>query len=89
MKVGILASFYLTMVAAGYPVESIFGLLHLVPATRDAQALEPHISWNYTTFLNLIFLALATVLLWRFFRTGGRQMLAMMNSAPDQPDPDS
>ena len=45
--------------------------------------LEPSISWNYTTALNLLFLALAALLLWRFFRTGGRQMLAMMNDSPE------
>jgi hypothetical protein len=71
------------MAAAGYLVEIIFGVLHLTPTSRNAQVLEPHISFNYTTVLNIIFLALAAALLWRFFRTGGRQMLAMMNGAPD------
>jgi len=83
MMVFILGTFYLTMAAAGYLVEIIFGVLGLVPTTRNAQVLEPHIEWNYTSVLNLIFLALGAVLLWRFFRTGGRQMLAMMNDAPD------
>ena len=83
MMLFILWTFYLTMAAAGYLVEIIFGLLHLVPTTRNAQVLEPHISWNYTSVLNLIFLAMAAILLWRFFRTGGRQMLGMMNGAPD------
>ena len=45
--------------------------------------MEPSISWNYTTCLNIVFLALAAALLWRFFRTGGREMLAMMGGAPD------
>jgi uncharacterized membrane protein YraQ (UPF0718 family) len=83
MMLFILWTFYVTMAAAGYLVEIIFGVLHLIPATRNAQVLEPHISWNYTTVLNIIFLALAAALLWRFFRTGGRQMLGMMNGAPD------
>jgi uncharacterized membrane protein YraQ (UPF0718 family) len=83
MMLFILWTFYLTMVVAGYLVEIIFGVLHLVPSERNAQVLEPQISWNYTTFLNLIFIALAAALLWRFFRTGGRQMLAMMNGPPD------
>jgi Predicted permease len=81
MMLFILWTFYVTMAVAGYLVEIIFGVLHLIPATRNAQVLDPHISWNYTTVLNLIFLALAAALLWRFFRTGGRQMLAMMNGA--------
>jgi len=85
MMLFILGSFYVTMVAAGYLVEIIFGLLHLTPTERNATVLEPSITWNYTTFLDLAFLVLAGALLWRFFRTGGRQMLAMMNGEPDSP----
>jgi len=36
------------------------------------------ISFNYTTVLNIIFLAIAGLLLVRFFRTGGPKMLAHM-----------
>ena len=36
---------------------------------------------NYTTVLNIIFLIFATLLVVRFFRTGGRQMLKDMNAA--------
>jgi uncharacterized protein len=71
------------MVAAGYLVEIIFAVLNLTPTARSATVLEPHIDWNYTSVLNLLFLALAAALLWRFFRTGGREMLAMMNGSPD------
>jgi hypothetical protein len=74
--------FYVTMVAAGYLVEVIFGVLGLVPTERSSQVMEPHISLNYTTVLNIVFLAIAGVLLWRFFRTGGRAMLGMMGGAP-------
>jgi uncharacterized protein len=45
--------------------------------------MEAHISWNYTTWLNIAFLALAAVLLVRFFTTGGRDMLRMMGGSPD------
>ena len=83
MMLFILWTFYLTMVAAGYLVEIIFRVLHLVPTERNAQVLEAQISWNYTTVLNLIFLALAAVLLWRFYRTGGVPMLGMMHGPPD------
>jgi uncharacterized membrane protein YraQ (UPF0718 family) len=83
MMMFILWTFYLTMVAAGYFVEILFAVLHITPTDRDATVLEPSISWNYTTVLNLVFLALAAFLLWRFLRTGGRQMLAMMNGSPD------
>ncbi len=85
MMLFILGTFYASMVTAGYLVEIIFAVLHLTPTERNATVLEPSISWNYTTVLNLLFLALAAILLWRFFRTGGRQMLAMMNGSPDAP----
>jgi hypothetical protein len=38
------------------------------------------VTWNYTTFLNIAFLALSAVLVVRFLRTGGPQMLRMMNA---------
>ena len=37
-------------------------------------------TWNYTTFLNIAFLALSAVLVVRFLRTGGPHMLRMMNA---------
>jgi uncharacterized protein len=41
---------------------------------------EASVTWNYTTFLNIVFLALAAVLVWRYFRRGGGlAMLRMMN----------
>ena len=83
MMLFILWTFYLTMVAAGYLVEIIFSVLHQTPTIRNATVLEPSISWNYTTFLNIVFLTVTAALLWRFFHSGGRQMLAMMNGSPD------
>ena len=79
----IAGSFYATMVAAGYFIEIVFGALHLVPAGRTAQIVESGISLNYTTVLNLVFLAIAAALVWRFARTGGRMMLQMMGGKPD------
>jgi uncharacterized protein len=40
------------------------------------------ISWNYTSWLNIIFLALAAVLVVRFFTSGGMPMLRMMGGSP-------
>ncbi|PZS25501.1 MAG: hypothetical protein DLM58_22410 [Pseudonocardiales bacterium] len=77
-------TFYITMVIAGYLIEIVFGLLRLVPnGTRNASVGQDGISWNYTSVLNIAFLLLAAVLLWRFFTTGGRAMLAMMGGGPD------
>jgi uncharacterized membrane protein YraQ (UPF0718 family) len=86
MMLFILWTFYLTMVTAGYLVEIIFAVLRITPTERNATVLEPSISWNYTSVLNIIFLALAAALLWRFLRTGGTGMLAMMNQAPEAPE---
>jgi uncharacterized membrane protein YraQ (UPF0718 family) len=85
MSLFLLATFYGTMVAAGYIVEIIFGLLHLVPTgPRHARVIEASIKLNYTTVLNVVFLGLAVVLLLRFFRTGGREMLKMMDEPMDE-----
>jgi uncharacterized membrane protein YraQ (UPF0718 family) len=82
MMLFILATFYATMVAAGYLIELIFGGLGLIPAGRHAKVLEASIQWNYTTVLNIIFLILAAALCYRFTRTGGIPMLKMMGGAP-------
>jgi uncharacterized protein len=75
----LLASFYATMVAAGLIVEFLFQGLGLVRTERNAKVIEAHVTWNYTTILNIIFLALAAALVWRFVRTGGLPMLKAMN----------
>jgi uncharacterized protein len=78
-------SFYLTMVAAGYFIELVFTPLHLVPTgPRHAVEGQAGISWNYTSWLNIAFLIVAALLVWRFLATGGRPMLAMMGGDPDQ-----
>ena len=79
----IAVTFYTTMVVAGYAVELLFQGLHLVPTERNATVLEPHISWNYTTWLNIVFLILAAALLLRFVTSGGLAMLRMMGGGPD------
>jgi uncharacterized protein len=76
----LLASFYVSMVLAGLIVEFVFGGLGLVPEERDAKVVEASVTWNYTTVLNIIFLGLAGVLVWRYFRYGGGfKMLRMMD----------
>jgi uncharacterized protein len=87
MMLAILVIFYATMAAAGYIVEFAFGGLGLIPAERAAKIAEAGITWNYTTVLNIVFLLLATALLVRFFRSGGRPMLTMMGGSPDAPGP--
>ncbi|MFC1404202.1 MULTISPECIES: permease [Streptacidiphilus] len=80
------ATFYAAMVLAGYLVEFAFGGLGLIPDQSRARIPMDGVSWNYTTWLNIAFLLLAAALLYRFARTGGRQMLRMMGGAPESPD---
>jgi uncharacterized protein len=79
MAAFLFATFYAAMAGAALVVELIFGALGLVPAQRNARVVDASITWNYTTWLNIIFLALAVLLVWRFLRTGGLAMLRMMN----------
>ncbi len=79
--------FYLAMAVAGYVVELVFTPLGLVPGSRHARVVETSISWNYTTWLDIVFLLLAAVLLVRFVRTGGVPMLKMMGGEADQGHP--
>jgi hypothetical protein len=48
--------------------------------------LEASIELNYTTVLNIVFLVLAAVLVWRFVKTGGVPMLKMMGEPADHSD---
>lgn len=84
MTVFLAITFYLTMAAAALVVELVFGAFGLVPEVHSAQVVEASISLNYTSVLNVIFLALAAALVWRLRRTGGREMLAMMDVTPDE-----
>jgi uncharacterized membrane protein YraQ (UPF0718 family) len=83
MMLVLLGIFYATMALAGYLVEFLFGVLGLVPTTRNARVGDTGITWNYTTYLNIVFLLLAAALVVRFFRSGGGPMLRMMGGSPD------
>jgi len=76
-------TFYVAMAAAALIVDLIFGSLALIPSERQARVVEASIAWNYTTWLNLAFLILAALLIWRFLKTGGPAMLRMMNRPAD------
>jgi uncharacterized membrane protein YraQ (UPF0718 family) len=75
----LLATFYAAMVASGLAVEFLFQGVGLERKARNAKVVEASISWNYDTILNIVFLTLAAVLVWRYFRRGGGlQMLRKM-----------
>jgi uncharacterized membrane protein YraQ (UPF0718 family) len=80
----LLATFYVTMVAAGLVVQFLFEAVGIERHARNAKVLEASVAWNYTTFLNIVFLLLASALVWRYFRRGGGwSMLKMMNEPMD------
>ncbi len=83
MMLTLVATFYAAMVAAGYLVELLFGTAGLIPATRNAMVMSSGITWNYTTWLNIIFLVITAALVARFFTSGGMPMLRMMGGSPD------
>jgi uncharacterized membrane protein YraQ (UPF0718 family) len=86
MAAFLLVTFYTTMAAAGLIVDLIFKAVSLEPTgTRHAKVTNAGVTWNYTTMLNIIFLALAAVLVLRYFRKGGGlAMLRMMNTPIDE-----
>jgi uncharacterized membrane protein YraQ (UPF0718 family) len=84
MTIFLATTFYTAMVIAGYIVEFTFGGLGLIPDQARATLPTQGVSWNYTTWLNIVFLLLAAALVLRFIRTGGRAMLAMMGGAPQK-----
>jgi uncharacterized protein len=86
MALFLLGVFYATMAAAGYVVELVFGGLGLIPDPARAKIPDQGVSWDYTTWLNIVFLILAAALIIRFVRTGGVAMLRMMGGSPDGHD---
>jgi uncharacterized membrane protein YraQ (UPF0718 family) len=72
---------YVAMAAAGYLIEVLFGATGLAPSHDEvtAKVIDASVTWNYTTVLNIVFLALGAVLLVRFLRTGGPAMLKAMD----------
>src|SRR5437764_11955437 len=76
----LLASFYATMVAAGLAVVFLFEAVVVGRRASNARGRSASVSWNYTTYLNIVFLLVAAVLVWRYFRRGGGwAMLKLMN----------
>jgi uncharacterized membrane protein YraQ (UPF0718 family)/YHS domain-containing protein len=61
-----LVIFWAVMSAAGLVTGEIFEAAGLVPKTHPAQVVPAHFSWDYTTYLNIVFLALFAVLYWAY-----------------------
>jgi uncharacterized membrane protein YraQ (UPF0718 family) len=78
MSAFILVTFYTSMALSALAVEFLFQAAGLVPSGRHARIVEASISLNYTAILNIAFLLIAALLVVRFLRAGGPEMLRMM-----------
>ena len=85
MAAFIFVTFYAAMAAAGLVVQFVFQGAGIDPTTRNAKVMTASVTWNYTTYLNIVFLVVAGVLAWRYFRRGGGMaMLRMMDTPMDE-----
>ena len=60
----LLAVFWLVMSAAGLLTELLFGAAGISAPARPAVIAPEHLAWNYTTVLNIVFLAVFAVIWW-------------------------
>ena len=79
MSLYLLGVSYFAMALAGFLIGLAFNLAGLTPAHFSVSAFQAPPAWNYTTFLDLVFIALIAVMLWRFLTTGGPQMIRAMS----------
>jgi YHS domain-containing protein/uncharacterized membrane protein YraQ (UPF0718 family) len=61
-----LAIFWVVMATAGLLTEGIFLAAGIIPTTRPTTVAPAHFQWNYTTCLNIVFLALFGLLYWTY-----------------------
>ena len=62
----ILAGFWAIMALGGLMVEGLFSAVGLVPARRSSHIATSSFHWNYTTFLNVVFIAVFATLYWLY-----------------------
>jgi hypothetical protein len=71
MMLRMLAVFWVLMSTAGLITEAVFRGAGIVPTTRSSTIVPDGFSWNYTTYLNFVFIVLFGVLYW-LYRSRGR-----------------
>ena len=84
MALYLLVVSYAAMSLAGFLIGLLFQWLGIVPLHHPVTALVSGPTLNYTSVLNVIFLAIMALLGWRFLRTGGLEMLRMMEKPPEE-----
>jgi uncharacterized membrane protein YraQ (UPF0718 family)/YHS domain-containing protein len=58
--------FWALMSLAGLIVEGLFSVAGLIPQDRSQTMIETRFEWNYTTFLNIAFIAIGGYLYWLY-----------------------
>jgi len=66
MTLRMLTLFWAVMSTAGLITEGIFWAVGAIPTTRPTTIAPAHFQWNYTTYLNIVFLALFGLLYWTY-----------------------
>ncbi|WP_408151598.1 permease [Caballeronia glebae] len=84
MTVFLGATFYLSMVSAALLVEALFQSLGWVPTERHTAVVDGAITFDYTTVLDIVFGAIFIVLTVVFLRTGGPEMMRMMEGGQQE-----
>ena len=64
LTIRIVALFYAVMVIAGMITEGVFHVLGAIPSRRTFAASSAHFEWNYTSYLNVVFILLAIGVWW-------------------------
>ncbi len=62
----LLAAFWIVMSAAGLITELIFEQAGWIPEVGHGEVVHVRFEWNYTTFLNFVFLILFGILYWLY-----------------------
>ena len=80
LTVRLVAIMFATMVVAALAVDGIFSAAGIIPRHRPSidSITSRGITWNYTTFLDIVFLAIAAVLIGLTLRRGARDPVCGM-----------
>jgi uncharacterized membrane protein YraQ (UPF0718 family)/YHS domain-containing protein len=79
LTVRIVAGLWLVMATGGLIVEGLFSAAGIIPTNRSGRIVATAFHWNYTTYLNIVFLGVFAILYWLYrnrARLGGGAGLA-------------
>jgi uncharacterized protein len=82
LTIRLLVWFWAVMAVAGLAVEGLFSALGLIPTLHGHRIVDTTFRWNYTTFLNIVFLALFAYLSWLSHRGAAEEDEPAPASAP-------